>query len=102
MKKTILLFGLIFTFIIGTADNSFAQRKKGMSSPAKGALIGGGAGVVAGTLIGKNATGAIVGGAIGAGGGYIIGNEARRRKEKQQRAAYYRTHHTYKHYKRKH
>jgi len=64
-----------------------------MSSQAKGALIGGGAGVVAGTLIGHNVKGALIGGAIGAGGGYIIGNEARRSKEKKQKA-YYRSHRT--------
>jgi len=101
MKKTILLFGLIFTFVIGAANTSMAQeKKKGMSSQAKGALIGGGAGAVAGTLIGKDVKGALIGGAVGAGGGYIIGNEARRKKEKKARAQYKATH-TRKQYYRK-
>ncbi|WP_345952607.1 glycine zipper domain-containing protein [Mucilaginibacter sp. PAMB04168] len=100
MKKTILLFGLIFTFIISAANVSFAQQKKGMSSQAKGALIGGAGGAVAGTLIGHNVKGALIGGAIGAGGGYIIGNEHRRNEEKRKRA-YYRAHHTKKQYYKK-
>jgi uncharacterized protein YcfJ len=99
MKKTALLFGILLTFILGTTNTLFAQ-KKGMSSQAKGALIGGGAGVAAGTLIGKDVKGALIGGAIGAGGGYIIGNEARRSKEKKARTAYYKKHHTYKRYRR--
>lgn len=101
MKKTILLLGLMFTFIIGLTDNSYAQRrKKGMSSQAKGAIIGGAGGAVAGGLIGGNAKGAIIGGAIGAGGGYIIGNETRRAKEKRQRE-YWRVHHKHKHWNQK-
>lgn len=100
MKKITLLFGLILTFIISSTDATFAQQKKGISSQAKGAIIGGGAGAVAGTIIGKNAKGAIIGGALGAGGGYIIGNEARRKKEKKERA-YYRAHHTKKQYYKK-
>lgn len=100
MKKTILLFGLIFTFVIGAANTSTAQeKKKGISSQAKGAIIGGGAGAVAGTIIGKNAKGAIIGGALGAGGGYIIGNEARRKKEKKARAQYKATHTRKQYYK---
>jgi uncharacterized protein YcfJ len=100
MKKTILLFGIAFTFIIGASNNLFAQQKKGMSSQAKGAIIGGGAGAATGALIGKDVKGALIGGAIGAGGGYIIGNETRRSKEKKARTAYYKKHHTRKHYKR--
>lgn len=100
MKKTTLLFGLIFTFFIGATNFSYAQEKKGMSSQAKGAIIGGGAGAVAGTIIGHNVKGALIGGAIGAGGGYIVGNEARRKKEKKERA-YYKAHHTRKQYYRK-
>ncbi|MVN93066.1 YMGG-like glycine zipper-containing protein [Mucilaginibacter aquatilis] len=87
MKKTLFLFSLILTIIISATNSSFAQkRKKGMSSQAKGAIIGGAGGAVAGGLIGGNAKGAIIGGAVGAGGGYIIGNESRRAKEKRARA----------------
>jgi uncharacterized protein YcfJ len=97
MKKSILLFGLIVAFMISFTDTSFAQRRRGMSSQAKGALIGGGAGAIVGTLAGGNVKSALIGGAIGAGGGYIIGNEHRRNKAKRQRA-YYRTQHTKNNY----
>ncbi|MDT3405244.1 YMGG-like glycine zipper-containing protein [Mucilaginibacter terrae] len=88
MKKHIFLFSLIIALIISFTNASFAQtrKKKGMSSQAKGAIIGGAGGAVAGGLIGGNAKGAIIGGAIGAGGGYIIGNESRRSKEKKAKA----------------
>jgi outer membrane lipoprotein SlyB len=43
------------------------------SKTGTGALIGAGAGTVAGALIGGNATGALVGAAIGAGAGALIG-----------------------------
>jgi hypothetical protein len=45
----------------------------GMSSRAKGALIGAGAGAIAGGIIGKNVKGAVIGGVVGAGTGYVIG-----------------------------
>lgn len=50
-----------------------ASQKKGISKAAKGAIIGGVGGAVAGGVIGKNAKGAVIGGVIGAAGGYIIG-----------------------------
>ncbi len=52
------------------------QKKKGWSSAAKGAVIGGVAGAGAGALIDKKSgRGAIVGGAAGAGAGYLIGRD---------------------------
>jgi hypothetical protein len=57
----------------GTTASTVPARKKGWSKAAKGAAIGGGAGAVAGAVIGKNAKGAIIGAVLGAGGGYIIG-----------------------------
>ncbi len=48
-------------------------KKKGISDAAKGAVIGGVGGAVAGAVIGKGGKGAIIGGVIGAAGGYIIG-----------------------------
>ncbi len=49
-------------------------KKKGWSKAAKGAVIGAGAGAVAGAVISKKkGTGAIIGGIIGAGGGYVLG-----------------------------
>jgi osmotically inducible lipoprotein OsmB len=79
MKKIIMLLMVVFSIL---AEYSIAQttqtqtkvkRKKGWSNKAKGAAIGGGAGAVAGGLIGGNAKGAIIGGAVGAGGGYLVG-----------------------------
>jgi uncharacterized protein YcfJ len=90
MKKIFLLFGLILTVIVSSANFTMAQHRK-MSSQAKGALIGGAGGAIAGGLIGHGVKGALIGGAIGAGGGYVIGNEHRRNKAK--RNAYYRSSH---------
>jgi len=51
-----------------------AQEKRGWSKAAKGAVIGGGAGAIAGAVISKKPVkGAVIGGVIGAGAGYIIG-----------------------------
>jgi len=95
MKKLIFCFSLIFSVLLSTTFVQAQHRK--MSSQAKGALIGGVGGAVAGGLIGHGAKGALIGGAIGAGGGYIIGNEHRRHEVKERRA-YYRAHHTYYHH----
>lgn len=57
-----------------------AAKKKGISNGAKGAIIGGVGGAVAGAVIGKNAKGAVIGGVIGAAGGYILG----KKKDKKQ------------------
>ncbi|EOR95731.1 : hypothetical protein [Arcticibacter svalbardensis MN12-7] len=57
-----------------TSAATTQSQKKGMSSAAKGALIGGGAGAVTGILVDKkNGRGAIIGGVLGAGTGYVIG-----------------------------
>lgn len=56
-----------------TATNT---KKKGWSKAAKGAVIGGVGGAVAGAVISKNkGKGAIIGGVVGAAGGYIIGRD---------------------------
>jgi hypothetical protein len=61
------------------------EKKKGWSTRAKGAAIGGVAGAATGAIISKNKVGgAILGGAVGAGGGYIIGNEIDRNKKQPQ------------------
>jgi hypothetical protein len=50
--------------------------KKGWSSRAKGAVIGGVGGAVVGAAVSKKkGKGAVIGGVVGAAGGYIIGNE---------------------------
>lgn len=58
----------------GTSTSTTAP-KKGISKAAKGAIIGGVGGAVAGAVIGKNAKGAVIGGVVGAAGGYIIGRK---------------------------
>lgn len=65
------------------ADEAKAEtpaKKKGISNGAKGAIIGGVGGAIAGAVIGKNAKGAVIGGVIGAAGGYILG----KKKDKKQ------------------
>jgi uncharacterized protein YcfJ len=91
MKKILFSFCLILCVLVTTL-NVQAQHRK-MSGQAKGALIGGAGGALAGGLIGHGVKGALIGGAIGAGGGYIIGNE-HRRNEAKRRAAYRRGYRT--------
>lgn len=99
MKKLFFCCSIILSLTI--ADNSFAQQpKRKMSGQAKGAIIGGAGGAVAGGIIGHGVGGALIGGAIGAGGGYIIGNEHSKKVAREKRArqrAYYRAHHTVTH-----
>lgn len=60
----------------GNATTTSTRRKRGWSSKAKGAVIGGAAGAIGGAIISKHkGTGALIGGVAGAAGGYIIGNE---------------------------
>lgn len=58
-------------------------KKKGWSDAAKGAVIGGVGGAIAGAVInGKNrGKGAIIGGVVGAAGGYILGKKKDKRDE---------------------
>ena len=63
----------------GTASAPATTQKRGISKAAKGAIIGGVGGAVAGAVIGKNAKGAGIGAAVGAAGGYIIGRSKDRR-----------------------
>ena len=67
-----------------TSEPASAPKKKGWSSAAKGAVIGAGAGAIAGSIIDKkHGEGAIVGGLIGAGvgagTGAIIDNNKKKR-----------------------
>ena len=58
----------------GGYGNAAPARKRGWSKAAKGAVIGGVGGAVAGAIIDKkHGQGAIIGGVVGAAGGYIIG-----------------------------
>jgi hypothetical protein len=58
---------------VSSGSGSAVQEKQGMRSSTKGALIGAGAGAIAGGIIGKNVKGAVIGGVVGAGTGYVIG-----------------------------
>ncbi|MEO6328447.1 MAG: YMGG-like glycine zipper-containing protein [Ginsengibacter sp.] len=59
-----------------TSPATTTTQKKGWSSRAKGAVIGGVGGAVVGAAVSKKkGTGAVIGGVVGAAGGYIIGNE---------------------------
>lgn len=57
------------------STSSGTARKKGWSSAAKGAVIGGVTGAAGGAVINKKnrAAGAVIGGVIGAAGGYGVG-----------------------------
>ena len=59
----------------GTTGTTQTEKKTGISKAAKGAVIGAGAGAVAGAILGKNAKGAVIGAVLGAGGGYILGRK---------------------------
>jgi hypothetical protein len=60
---------------------SYPAKKKGWSKAAKGAVIGGAGGAIAGAVINKKnrAVGAVVGGILGGGGGYVIGRQMDKR-----------------------
>ncbi|MBT2561925.1 glycine zipper 2TM domain-containing protein [Pedobacter sp. ISL-68] len=60
-------------------------KKKGWSDAAKGTVIGGVGGAVAGALIDKKkGRGAVIGGLVGAGGGYLIGRGEDRKSGRVQ------------------
>lgn len=60
-------------------------KKRGWSSAAKGAVIGGVAGAAAGVLVDKkDARGAAIGGVVGAGTGYVIGRSKDKRTGRAQ------------------
>ncbi|MEJ7693585.1 YMGG-like glycine zipper-containing protein [Daejeonella sp.] len=60
-------------------------KRRGWSSAAKGAVIGGVAGAATGILVDKkNGRGAAIGGVVGAGTGYVIGRSRDRRSGRVQ------------------
>lgn len=73
------------------APTAEVKKKKGMSTPVKGALIGAGVGAATGAIVAKNnrvkgaVTGAVVGAGAGAGTGVIID----KRKEKKAESTPY-------------
>lgn len=58
--------------------------KKGWSSAAKGAVIGGAGGAIGGAIVGKG-KGAAIGAVVGAGTGYVIGRAHDRKTGRVQR-----------------
>lgn len=99
MKNLILIFAVFFTLSAAapvvqaqTAKHTYyknghkyvtkTKTRHGMSKRAKGAIIGGGAGVLGGALIGHGVKGALIGGALGAGAGYVVGNETDKGKSR--------------------
>jgi len=67
-----------------TGTTTTAPAKKGISKAAKGAIIGGVGGAVAGAVIGKGGKGAVIGGVVGAAGGYILGRSKDRKDGRVQ------------------
>ena len=63
----------------GSTGTTTANRKRGISKAAKGAIIGGVGGAAAGGIITRSAKGAGIGAVVGAAGGYIIGRSKDRR-----------------------
>jgi hypothetical protein len=66
------------------------KKKKGMSTPVKGALIGAGVGAVTGAVVSKKKVkGAVVGAVVGAGAGAATGVIIDKRNEKKTRTPQY-------------
>ncbi|GHB84170.1 YMGG-like glycine zipper-containing protein [Persicitalea jodogahamensis] len=76
-----------------TADTKPAAevKKKGMSTPVKGALIGAGVGAATGAIVSKNnrVKGAVIGAVVGAGAGAGTGVIIDKRKEKKAESTPY-------------
>ena len=68
-----------------SAQTTTVETKKGMSQPAKGALIGAAAGAGTGLIVGKNkGKSALIGGAVGAGAGYLYGKHRQKTHPKSR------------------
>lgn len=67
------------------------KKKKGMSTPVKGALIGAGVGAVTGAVVAKNnrVKGAVIGAVAGAGAGAVTGVVIDKKKDKKLSTPYY-------------
>ncbi|MEJ7778455.1 MAG: YMGG-like glycine zipper-containing protein [Daejeonella sp.] len=73
----------------GTSNQTYtpaaAPQKKGWSSAAKGAVIGGVVGAGTGVIVDKkDGRGAVIGGVVGAGTGYVIGRSRDKRTGRAQ------------------
>jgi outer membrane lipoprotein SlyB len=69
---------------VNTTPVAVKQKKKGLSTPAKGAIIGGTVGAATGAIVSKKKVqGAVVGAVVGAGAGAATGVIIDKRKEKR-------------------
>ncbi len=76
MKKLLLVLSLVVCIgaYSASAQTTTVETKKGMSQPAKGALIGAAAGAGTGLIVGrKKGKSAAIGAVVGAGAGYAYG-----------------------------
>ncbi len=75
----------------GSPTAGEAKKKKGMSTPVKGALIGAGVGAATGAVVAKNnrVKGAVIGAVVGAGAGAGTGVIIDKRKEKKAESTPY-------------
>ncbi|WP_247231294.1 hypothetical protein [Telluribacter sp. SYSU D00476] len=70
---------------VKTAPVAQTQKKKGLHTPAKGAIIGGAVGAATGAIVSKKKVqGAILGGAVGAGAGTVTGILIDKQKAKKE------------------
>ncbi len=74
-----------------TKPTAEVKKKKGMSTPVKGALIGAGVGAATGAIVAKNnrVKGAVIGAVVGAGAGAGTGVIIDKRKEKKAESTPY-------------
>lgn len=76
---------------VETKPAAEVKKKKGMSAPVKGALIGAGVGAATGAIASKNnrVKGAVIGAVAGAGVGAVTGVVLDKKKEKKVSTPYY-------------
>ena len=96
MKRFIILLSIAFglTIVCNTGLNAQVVKeevktKKPWSHRKKDAVIGTGAGAVAGAVIGHGAKGAVVGGVAGGAAGYLIGKHKDRKDPVPSRRTVY-------------
>jgi hypothetical protein len=85
MKRASWLFFIpVLFFSMFSGYQAQAQQRRGWSPQAKGAAIGGAAGILGGALInGRNRkVGGLIGGVAGAGAGYAVGKHIDNKKKK--------------------
>src|SRR6267142_4656339 len=87
LLTVVLLMGVLGTFNVNAQRRSRDYYRGPHHSRAKGALIGGAAGLIGGALIGGK-KGALIGAGVGAGTGYLIQRHRNNRDRRYRR--YYR------------